>query len=318
MMTFKRLKEDQIMKHQHGWRTMAFLTMTCLFNIHNAFAGDDGDVLSALKNATYAGIGDRPVTLSEGRWEGAPYVEGGAARPTVGLADDFLLEGDLDGDGKKELVVMLWQSSAGTGSNVYIAAMKPENGGYVNVSTALLGDRVKLRDGRIDAGRIVLDVLQPGKSDPMCCPTELAERSWRLSGGQLEEQAAQVTGTLSVAALEGGHWQLTSIDRGQPMPANVEITLSFDAGRIAGSSGCNRYSAAMTDGERPGDVVIGPAMATRRACPEPLMEAEMHFLDTLSLVQSFSFQVGKLALNGQADDGTPFSMLFAVAAGDAP
>jgi heat shock protein HslJ len=307
------------MKYHHARPTFNFLiTLLVLPIAQNAIAGDPDTAMSALKNATYNGIGEQPVTLSQGRWEGAPYEEGGASRPAVGLVDDFLLRGDLDADGKNELVVMLWQSSAGTGSNEYIAVMKPGNGGYVNLATALLGDRVKLRSGRIESGHIVLDVLQAGGDDPMCCPTELAERTWRLDDGQLEEQPMQVTGKLSVNALDGSHWRMTDMNIGQPLPQDVEVTLSFEANRMSGKSACNRYSAKIEDGERPGELVIGPAMVTRKACPEPLMEYEMHFLDALSLVQSFSFHAGKLALNGQADDGTPFSMLFATAAGDTP
>lgn len=305
------------MKNHTRWRSTALLmTLLGTFISLNVFANDDGAVMAALKNATYTGIEDRAVTLSQGRWEGQPYVEGGAARPAVGLVDDFLLQGDLDADGEKELVVMLWQSAAGTGSNIYIAVMKAENGEYVNLATALLGDRVKLRGGRIDSGSIILDVLQPGENDPMCCPTELAERVWTLADGQLEEHQMQVTGKLSVDILDRSSWRMTHMDIDQPLPAGMEVTLSFEDGRIAGKSACNRYSAEVRDGEHPGDIIIGQAMVTRKACPDPVMEVELHYLDALSLVTAFSFQVGSLALNGQADDGTPFSMLFAATAGD--
>lgn len=306
--------EDKDMNIQPGLQTVAgSIALLCALVAQTAFATEGGDAMAVLKNATYGGIEDQPVTLSQGRWEGSPYVEGGAARPAVGLVDDFLLQGDLDADGKKELVVMLWQSAGGTGSNVYVAVMKPENGAYVNISTALLGDRVKLRDGRIDSGNIVLDVLQPGADDPMCCPTELAERTWSMDDGQLEELPVQVSGQLSMSALEGSHWRMTHMGVVQPLPRHVQITLSFEAARISGNSACNRYSAEARDGERPGEIVIGPAMVTRKACPDPVMETEMHYLDALSLVTSFSFQAGSLALNGQAADGTPFSMLFTAA-----
>jgi len=306
--------EDHDMNIQPGWQT-ATKSIALLFALiaQSAFAADGGDAMAGLKDSTYSGIEAQPVTLSQGRWEGSPYAEGGAARPAVGLVDDFLLQGDLDADGQKELVVMLWQSASGTGSNVYIAVMKPEDDAYVNISTALLGDRVKLRGGRIDSGNIVLDVLQAGADDPMCCPTELAERTWSLDDGRLEEHPVKVSDTLALNALEGSHWRMTHMGIVQPLPQQMEITLSFEGGRMSGSSACNRYSAAVRDGERPGDIVIGPAMVTRKACPDPVMETEMHYLDALSLVTSFSFQAGSLALNGQAADGTPFSMLFTAA-----
>jgi len=303
--------EDHDMNIQPGRQTVTkSIALLCALVAQIAFAAEGGNAMGGLKDATYSGVEDQPVTLSQGRWEGSPYVEGGAARPAVGLVDDFLLQGDLDADGQKELVVLLWKSAGGTGSDTFIAVMKPENGEYVNISTAKLGDRVKLRGGRIDSGRIMLDVLQHDADDPMCCPSELAERTWSLDNGQLEEHPVQVSGKLSVNALEGSHWRMTHMGLVQPLPQHMEITLSFEAGRISGNSACNRYSAEVRDGERPGDIVIGPAMVTRKACPDPVMETEMRYLDALSLVTSFSFQAGSLALNGQAADGTPFSMLF--------
>jgi heat shock protein HslJ len=274
--------------------------------------------LAGLENATYAGIEEQPVTLSQGRWEGPPYQQGFVSRPTVGLVKEVLFRGDLDADGEEELVVMLWQSAAGTGSNIYIAVMKPHTNGFENISTALLGDRVKLRGGRIDSGRIVLEVLQAGENDAMCCPTELATRSWSLQGGRLAEQEKQVTGKLSLGILDGSSWRLTRLDLGRPVPAEAEVTLAFDAGRIAGKSACNRYSADIGEGEGPGEIHIGQAITTRMACAEQLMEIEMHYLQALAMVTGFSFHAGSLALTGQTVDGVLFSMLFTAATADTP
>ena len=47
-------------------------------------------------NATYSGIYEHTITLRDGRWEGEPFIKGGASRPAVGLVEDFSLTGDLD------------------------------------------------------------------------------------------------------------------------------------------------------------------------------------------------------------------------------
>lgn len=287
-----------------------FAGLSCALVTQAGFTNEDGSLINDLGNATYSGIEDQAVTLVDGRWEGQPYAEGGASRPSVGLLRDMYFTGDLDADGQEETVVILWQSSGGTGSNVYIAAMKPENGGYQNISTALLGDRVKLRSGKLDSGRIVLEVLQAGESDPMCCPTQLATRSWSLEGTQLTEGKMEVTGKLSLSILEGSDWLLTHINRQEPLPDDAEVTLSFGAGQISGTSACNRYSAGIEEGDMPGDILIGPAMGTRMACPEPLMEVESLYLKALAQVTSFSFFSGSLAMNGRDEDGKPFSLLF--------
>lgn len=307
------------MKNALGWIwSTAFMLMCSVFIAGGAIAHATDKDLAGLENATYSGIEDQPVTLSQGRWEGPPYQQGFASRPTVGLLEEVLFRGDLDADGEEELVVMLWQSAAGTGSNIHIAVMKPHATGFENISTALLGDRVKLRGGRIDSGRIVLDVLQAGENDAMCCPSELATRSWSLQDGHLEEHAKQVTGKLSLGLLEASSWRLTRLDLGRPVPTEAEVTLAFDAGRISGKSACNRYSAEIGEGEGPGAIRIGQAMTTRMACADQLMEVEMHYLQALALVTGFSFHAGSLALTGQTVDGALFSLLFTAATGDAP
>ena len=273
-------------------------------------ACDTSALISKLGNATYSGIEDQAVTLVDGQWEGQAYVEGGASRPRVGLLRDLYFTGDLDGDGQEEMVVILWQSSGGTGSNSYIAVMKPENDGYRNISTALLGDRIKLKSGKLESGKITLDVLQAGESDPMCCPTQLATRTWTLEDTQLTEGDMEVTGKLSLNTLEGTDWILTHINRQEPLPDDARVTLSFNAGQISGKSACNRYSAGVEEGDNPGDMLIGPTMGTRMMCPDHLMAVEGLYLKALSQVAGFSFYSGSLALNGQDEDGKPFSLLF--------
>ena len=287
-----------------------FTIMITALIAQTGFACGAGSSITRLENATYTGIEDEPVTLLSGQWEGTPYVEGGASRPRVGLLEDIHFTGDLDADGQEEAVAILWQSAGGTGSNIYIAVMKSDNGGFNNISTTLVGDRVKLRGGRIDSGKIILDVLQTGENDPMCCPTQLATRSWVLEDRQLEEDKIKVTGLLSLSVLEGSEWILTRMSREQPVPEDAEVTIAFNSGRISGKSACNRYSADIKEGDSAGEILIGPTMGTRMACPDHLMEVESMYLEALAKVTGFSFYSGKLMLNGQKEDGTPFSMLF--------
>jgi hypothetical protein len=123
-------------------------------------AGDGFLTSEELANATYLGTEEGPVSLVNGRWEGEPYEEGGAARPSVGLADDFQLSGDLNGDGADEAVVLLWQSAGGSGTFNYVAAVEKLNSEIRNLATAPLGDRVQVRSGSINGGVINLDVVQ--------------------------------------------------------------------------------------------------------------------------------------------------------------
>ena len=143
--------------------------------------------LENVRNATVVGLFDDPVTLRYGRWEGKPYVAGGASRPTAGVINDLSVVGDLDGDGNEELVAFLWSATGGSGTRNYIAVFANGPTGAENRSTVLIGDRVKLRAARIADARIEVDVVEHGPDDAMCCPSVEATRVWRYDGRRLVE-----------------------------------------------------------------------------------------------------------------------------------
>jgi hypothetical protein len=140
-----------------------------------------------LRSATYGGVFAAPVTLSEGRWLGDPFEPGGASRPRLELVDGLGLEGDLDGDGVPERVVLLASNEGGSGTFFHLAVVSRRGRSVENVATVRIGDRVQVRSGAIENGRIGLDLLEPGPNDPACCPTEKTRRSWRLEGETLKE-----------------------------------------------------------------------------------------------------------------------------------
>jgi heat shock protein HslJ len=262
-----------------------------------------------LANMTYSGITDAAITLEDGHWDGQSYMEGGAERPAVGLVEDFLLAGDLDGDGTDEVVVLLWESSGGSGTRSYVASVGRRDGDTVNTGTALVGDRVQVRSGRIADGRIEMDVIQQGPADSACCPSQLARRSWTLDANSLIEREAENTGVLSLDVLAGKEWVLAQLEHDKPVPVQPEVTLVFDAERVTGKSACNRYFAGVTAGDMPGELAVSQAGGTRMACPGEIMDLERSYLEALGNVSRFSFLAGKLVLAWQKDDVTN-TMLF--------
>jgi len=143
--------------------------------------------LQDLGNATVIGLFDDPVTLRDGRWEGAPYIADGASRPAAGLIEDLSAAGDLDGDGSVEIAAFLWSSTGGSGTRSHLAVFSNTGTGVSNRSTAPIGDRVKLREARIANGRIEVEVVQHGPGDAMCCPSQEATRVWLYDGRHLRE-----------------------------------------------------------------------------------------------------------------------------------
>jgi heat shock protein HslJ len=268
--------------------------------------------LQELKNATYHGVEEagKPFTLAGGRWEGEPFEPGASSRPGVTFVRDFRLAGDVDGDGADEAVVVLAANAGGTGEMSYLAVVGRAGGTVKNVATAPIGDRVQLREAKVDSRRVILDVVQAGETDAACCPGDLVTRTWELSGTALKEAAPVKTGRLSLDTLAGLEWVLTSWAWDEPAPAAPEVTLKFDGARLGGSAGCNNYFAPVTAGDSPGGIAIGPAGSTRKMCPEAEMAVETRYLQQLGGVMQLRFVAGQLALTYAKPDPSSGVMLF--------
>jgi heat shock protein HslJ len=273
--------------------------------------------LKELQNATYKGVEEAggPFTLTDGTWEGKPYEPGGASRPSVTFLRTFRLAGDLDGDGREEAVVLLAGATGGTGETSYLAVVRRAATGIENIATVPVGDRVQLRDGRLDGTRVVLDVVQGGEKDAGCCPGDLVTRNWALEAGALKEGAPATTGRLSIETLGGTEWVLRSWAWDEPAPATPEVTLKLDGNRLVGSAGCNNYFASAEAGDSPGDVKIGPAGTTRKMCPDAEMAVEKRFLEQLAGVKQVRFVAGQLAMPYTKKDQSFGVMLFERRAG---
>jgi heat shock protein HslJ len=257
-----------------------------------------------LMNLKYSGLAGGMVTLADGRYENH------TTRRNVTLARGFRVTGDLNGDGREEAVVLLAENTGGSGTFDYLAVVGRKGGAVAQLASAPLGDRVQVRAARIEARRIVIDVVRPGPHDALCCPGELATMAWELRGGTLQSVPTGVApGRLSLETLAGSEWVLRSWAWGDPVTAGIEITLGVSGGRLAGRAACNRWFATATAGDSPGDVTIGAAGATKMACPDSQMAAESRFLRRLATVRKYSFVAGQLALGFREGD-TMGTMLF--------
>ena len=93
-------------------------------------------------------------------------------------------------------------------------------------------------------------------------------------------------------------WTLATLT-GLTLPAAAAPTLRFEAGRVQGSDGCNRYGGPFTANE--GRLQIGPhLMSTRMACPEPVGATAAAFTAALERARSYRFEGLALVL---MDDG---------------
>jgi len=81
-------------------------------------------------------------------------------------------------------------------------------------------------------------------------------------------------------------WLLSDLNGEKPITGTA-ITAEFDKdGRVGGTSGCNNYSTTFTvDGNQ---LTFGdPVASTMMACPEPIMEQERDYMQTLAVTSTF-------------------------------
>ena len=113
--------------------------------------------------------------------------------------------------------------------------------------------------------------------------------------------------TSEVQALEGTAWTLSSLpiidapSAPTAPPAGRGASARFENGRIAGSDGCNRYSASYTTTDS--TIEIDPRMAaTRMACPPEVMERASAFISALARARRFRIEADGLELRSEADE----------------
>lgn len=120
------------------------------------------------------------ITLSDGRHEDEDRVSA--------TLEDLTASGDLDGDGRDDLAVILATSTGGSGlfRDLYVLRRAP--GLPLRVSPpAALGDRVVVNALRIERDTVVVDLVVQDGNDPLCCPTLPVTYRFRLQGDTLTE-----------------------------------------------------------------------------------------------------------------------------------
>ena len=97
---------------------------------------------------------------------------------------------------------------------------------------------------------------------------------------------------------QGVEWRITEI-AGNTVPDNVTVTLSLpEAGRVAGSSGCNRYAGQLES--RDGALQVGALVATRMMCGPAQMQVEQAFHSTIDTAKGVRLVDGALEITDAA------------------
>ena len=101
------------------------------------------------------------------------------------------------------------------------------------------------------------------------------------------------------AAKLNGSWRVEDIDQGGVMDYAM-VNMQFDGkGRVAGSTGCNRYSGTITAED--GRIKIAKVISTRKACVSALNMQEQRFLAALNAAASYKINNNALVIYDDAD-----------------
>jgi heat shock protein HslJ len=153
-----------------------------------------------------------------------------------------------------------------------------------------------------------------GPSTRMACPEStmaqaeafttalITARGFRRGDATLElldaNGAVLATLTAQARSLAGTSWDVININNGRQavvgMVSDSTVTMAFDnEGRVSGTTGCNRYTAAY---HAEGDTLrFSSVAATRMACADPAVdEQEQAFLRALESVATLSFEGDRL------------------------
>jgi heat shock protein HslJ len=280
-------------------------------------SGSQGLSLDQLKNASYSGIYDEPVTLTDGSYEGEPFVEGGAQVPTVTWVNNGVAYGDLNGDGVDDAAVLLVENSGGTGVFTYVGVQLNVDGQPVDAGTAWVGDRTQAKSMAIENGQVIMEIVTQGPSDPQCCPTLKVRKIYALQDGKPVEVSSEEMGSVSLDELMGTSWVLEDLNFDQqPVLPDTEISATFADSQVSGSAGCNNYNASVSDESPDGGennsqtLTVGPVISTQMACAEPVMDQELEYLTALQGVTQWYYLPARLALSYQTPEGEFGTLVF--------
>ncbi len=133
-----------------------------------------GSAAATPRDAAY-GIEGRDVKFTDGAADGASMF----GIPT---------EGDLDGDGDRDAVIMLTTDGGGSGTFFYLAAAVQEGTGYVGTVAVPVGDRIAPDTTSIEDGMIVLNYATRYPWEPFTAQASVGKtKRLRYSNGALTE-----------------------------------------------------------------------------------------------------------------------------------
>jgi hypothetical protein len=138
--------------------------------------------LEQLRNAAYPLLGVDPVlevTLDNGE-----FVDE-EERIRAILGENWIARGDLDGDGRGDVAVVLYFDTGGSGNFREFLALSSVDGEPALLGGAFVGDRQRIEAFGIAEQTLIVQMITHAPDDPMCCPTQRVLDRYALRDGEL-------------------------------------------------------------------------------------------------------------------------------------
>ena len=175
-------------KQKLNWLAIGIFLLTWIFFLPGRIypSGQTEDGKSSLKQIVrnYEYLLD---TGSKYKLQDGHYQQGKSIEDFVDIWLDSAAFGDLNNDGRPDAAVILVANYGGSGSFYTLTALVNEGKAFSQTNNLELGDRVKIKKLEIVQGKIKIDMLTHGPSDPSCCPSKEAVLFFKLRNGQLSE-----------------------------------------------------------------------------------------------------------------------------------
>jgi heat shock protein HslJ len=259
------------------------------------------------RNIDYT-IAGRRVRLVDGRNE-TPAAPGSAARSVTRYFGNEA-RGDLNGDGREDVVFLLTQEPGGSGTFYYAVAALDQPSGLAGSEAVLIGDRIAPQTTQVrDDGSVVVSYADRAPGESFTTPPSVAKTMvLKLDPATLRfgEVVQNFTGEANPDSmqLEMKTWVwVRALDGGaEVVPRQPEaFTLTFAAGTFSATTDCNRVRGGYTTEGRELTFAEGMA-ATRMFCAD---SQETLFTTLLAKTASYGFTPrGELVLQLAGDAGS--------------
>ena len=256
-------------------------------------------------------IEGRPVPLVDGRHE-EPAAPGSSSKIITRIWGEPVTT-DIDSDGTDDAVLILTQSTGGSGTFYYVVAAIATPAGYRGTAGILLGDRIRLQGIDVLDSKVRIRYLTRYRNQSFADDPELAQRMdviYLVDDRQLAEVAIDFEGEADpdrmTLQMHTWTWVRTVFNNDtvkRPKIAGA-FTLTFDEhGQVSGTTDCNSFRGEVIIEGR--NIRFGENMAmTRMYCAD---SQESEFIGMLQSLNSFFFTSrGELIMEIKYDSGSMF------------